>query len=293
MHPTAPQNVLVATDLGPSSETAIRFAAELAGATGARLTLFHAIAPLLFFDFGGWDPHAVQIATEKQMEHAALELRRLGDTEMSSALEIDTEVRDVYPVKGVLDAARERQCDLIVLGTHAWGPVTSFFLGSVTHGVLHQSEVPVITVRPRTGEEDRHGIRTILCPVNFSDAARAAVLWAGAIADATGAELQILHLIEPGGDGQSRSIADWLPEGISQRNVRTLIHHGHAAEEVVRHVAEHDIDLIVVGATHKRFADTTVLGTTAERIIRHSPAAVMTITLDAAAGSARQKSGAA
>lgn len=291
MKPRAPERILMATDLGPASDSALRFAGALASSLGARLVLFHAVAPMVFFDFGAWDARYVQLAAEKQADKSAEELQKIRSNLLPDSIDVEIEVRDTNPVQGIIAIAQEKQCELIVLGTHAWGPITSFFLGSVTQGVLHQSDIPVITVRPR---EDTGGpwLRKILCPVNISEAAYASLLYASMLAEKSEAELEILHLAEPDGERTSHSIGDWLPADISSAEIHTITRTGHVSEKVIQHAQQHDFDMIVVGAQHKRFLDTTVLGTTTERIIHHAPCAVMAVTMKAVEESQRE-SGAA
>lgn len=47
-------------------------------------------------------------------------------------------------------------------------------------------------------------------------------------------------------------------------------------------VRDLDADLVVIGAQHRFFSDTTVVGTTKERITRHAKHAVMTVMAPAA-----------
>jgi nucleotide-binding universal stress UspA family protein len=51
------------------------------------------------------------------------------------------------PVGGILAAAKERACDLIVMGTHGRSGISRVFLGSTTEGVLREAMVPVLVVR--------------------------------------------------------------------------------------------------------------------------------------------------
>ncbi len=43
--------------------------------------------------------------------------------------------------------ARNQDCNLIVMGSHGYGGLTSLVLGSVTQGVLTSSHVPVLVIR--------------------------------------------------------------------------------------------------------------------------------------------------
>jgi nucleotide-binding universal stress UspA family protein len=51
------------------------------------------------------------------------------------------------PATVIPEFARRQECNLIVMGSHGRGCLTSLVLGSVTQGVLTSSHVPVLVVR--------------------------------------------------------------------------------------------------------------------------------------------------
>ena len=59
--------------------------------------------------------------------------------------------------------------------------------------------------------------------------------------------------------------------------IKELVRQGHAAEQILDLARSMHSDLIVLGAQHKRFFDTTVLGTTTVRVTRHASCPVLTV----------------
>jgi nucleotide-binding universal stress UspA family protein len=51
------------------------------------------------------------------------------------------------PVEQILNIAKSKKCDLIVIGARGKGRVREFFLGSVSNAVLHSSTIPVLLVK--------------------------------------------------------------------------------------------------------------------------------------------------
>lgn len=49
-----------------------------------------------------------------------------------------------HPCDAILQAAQERNCDLIVMGSHGWRGFTKLLLGSETQKVLIHSRLPVL-----------------------------------------------------------------------------------------------------------------------------------------------------
>jgi nucleotide-binding universal stress UspA family protein len=62
---------------------------------------------------------------------------------------------------------------------------------------------------------------------------------------------------------------------------------GHAAQEILKHAGDMRAELIVIGARGHGTLKRMLLGSTAERVVRHAPCPVMVIPLpEAPAGGA-------
>jgi nucleotide-binding universal stress UspA family protein len=56
-------------------------------------------------------------------------------------------VKDQHASEGLIEAAKDRGCDLIVVGSHGYGAVGRILLGSTSLKVLTFSPVPVLICR--------------------------------------------------------------------------------------------------------------------------------------------------
>ena len=63
-------------------------------------------------------------------------------------------------------------------------------------------------------------------------------------------------------------------EGI---NVETLIIHGKPADEILHYVEKNGVDLVIMSTHGRSGVVRWTLGSVAEKVLRHSPTAVMTI----------------
>lgn len=61
---------------------------------------------------------------------------------------VSTDVLTGKPAKMILDYARKKKADLIVMSTNGRSGVSRWMLGSVTDKVVRQSPIPVLTVSP-------------------------------------------------------------------------------------------------------------------------------------------------
>jgi len=56
-------------------------------------------------------------------------------------------VKDKRPAEGIIQAAEERKCDLLVMASHGRRGIGRLLLGSQTTEVLTHSKIPVLVVR--------------------------------------------------------------------------------------------------------------------------------------------------
>jgi nucleotide-binding universal stress UspA family protein len=183
------------------------------------------------------------------------------------------------PAPMILRTADEISARLIVIGTHNHRGWRHALVGSVTNDVIHGSECPVMTLSGRGAHITEHpAVTRILCPVNFTEVARDSLRMAAHLADIFAAELLVVHVNEPGREPiEEWRVRDWIaPEMRESAKFRELVLRGGPAERVLDCAEDLGADLLVIGAQHKLFRDTTVIGTTTERLIRYADCPVIT-----------------
>ncbi len=137
--------ILVATDGSENGRHALDEALELAQAGGASVTILyvrHTPLPVL------GDPFYQRALTA--------ELRRANETVTVAAavahsmgVEAETEVLEGDPAGRIVELARLRDVDLIVVGSRGLGPIAGTLLGSVSREVLQHADRPVLVATRR------------------------------------------------------------------------------------------------------------------------------------------------
>ena len=273
------QRILAAVDFSEHSAAALGFAAALRACGNARLAALFAdsFLPPPYFTAAQTDQFKRQWSEWKQGADAALR-RFLADTLGDKSGDIETLLVEMSPAEAILHTASLWRADLVVMGTHGRSGIKRYMLGSVAERVLRGSRIPVLVARQGTGFQP---IRSILCPVNDSPAARQSLRLASRLAECFHATLTVLHVHEPGRAGGSiQDLCAWVPaEERSHCTVRELTRDGEAAREIVGLAPELGCDLLVIGAQHRRFADSTVLGATSVRVLRHAACPILAVPL--------------
>lgn len=145
------KHILIPTDGSAVAGKAIQAGVTLAKEMGAKVTGFCAETPLI--------PLHKTPGFAIQQEVAAELERRSREYAARSVAEIETAaraagvvfeplvVKSVEPYQAIIDAATDRKCDVICMGSHGHRGLTGLLLGSVTNKVLTHSKIPVVVFR--------------------------------------------------------------------------------------------------------------------------------------------------
>ena len=270
-------HILVPTDMGELGTAALRWAAMLHDRLGSRVTVMYSKAPYVATDVIAapvWvqapDPEG-KARTEESLRHFIRE----AVPQHADAFEIL--VTEEMPTFAINDAAKALDADLILMGTHARKGWRRALIGSITESVIHNATRNVLSLPPNV--TDNPGITRILCPVNLSLIGRQALQEASSLASALGAELIVIHVAGyKGAPFLEQDFTAWIDSEVRERcSYAQVVAASNEAEEVLRMAQAMEVDLIVVGAQHKLFFDTTIIGATTERVVRFSPVPVWTV----------------
>ena len=143
------ENVLVPTDFGSASDTALQYGRALAERFGARLHVLH-VAPDGFLTAAmGYGYASVPVSVQEEIELSARkQLETLLTDEDRQALHARAiVVTHNAPAAAIIEYAKSNKISLIVLGTHGRGALAHLFMGSVAERVVRLAPCPVLTVR--------------------------------------------------------------------------------------------------------------------------------------------------
>lgn len=143
------KHVLLPTDGSDAARSAAAHALALAAQMGARMTALHVIQPFELFAYAPDMLGEAQVQYEQSAQAQAQALMA-GVTQSAQAAGVALEtaiVTHAQPYEAIIEAARTRGCDLIVMGSHGRRGLSAVLLGSQTQKVLTHCQRPVLVIR--------------------------------------------------------------------------------------------------------------------------------------------------
>jgi nucleotide-binding universal stress UspA family protein len=277
--------ILCPTDFSEGSQQAVRVATDLAAATNAELVLLHAwfIPPVavsmeVSFAFNVQD---IVDDAQARLDKQVREVIAAGATNTSGELVSGVAQNEII-------AMLERQAfDLCVIGTHGRTGIARILLGSVAEKVIRHSPCSVLAVRPggKVGAFEH-----ILVPTDFSDSATHALELASHLVRSAG-EITLLHVVDLpvpyGGELPEPDLARDLDAAaagalaaaaarITTTRVTTRSLIGSPGAQTLAVLDENPgIDLVVMGSHGRTGIKRMLLGSVAEKVVRHARCPVL------------------
>lgn len=292
--------ILFARDFSSVSDQALRYAVGLAQKTGASLHLLY--AEVLHEDpFGPVDPGAPGAPEDQIRKRLRQDVDGALLTDKYPALKVQEGVeRDIAAAPAILNYAADHDIDLIVMGTHGRRGVRRLLLGSVAEEVVRRADRPVLTVRQPEAEATAPlAVERILVPIDFSDYSKEALRYACEVAGLFESKIDLLHVVEEslppafyvGGVGSIYDVEPDIENKVRERlralyeevapsgSVEAEVHAmpGKAAREISQFVEENGSDLVVMSTHGQTGLEHFLLGSVAEKVVRHVTAPVFTV----------------
>jgi universal stress protein A len=140
--------ILVPTDFSKYSQAALNYAVAFAEKFEAELYLLHVVQDLAVFI-----PDMITVSpppspTVEQLTRAVQgAFDRVIQENQLDRFSLHREVVEGTPFYEIIRFAKEKDIDLIIMGTHGHSGLAHVLLGSVTEKVVRKAPCPVLTVR--------------------------------------------------------------------------------------------------------------------------------------------------
>lgn len=152
--------------------------------------------------------------------------------------------------------------------------------------------------------------KRICCPIDFSDASRAAMEVAADVARRNAGDLTLLHaypipgytfpdgsvvaspkMMQDLADQAQRHLDEWRSEAekLGAPKVATVTAVGEPAAEILGYASQQGVELLVLGTHGRTGLEHALMGSVAERVVRRARCPVLTVHPGSKAGSGKSK----
>jgi len=143
------KHILLPTDGSKLSEKSIKQGVRMAKQLGAAITAVHVTPKTHVYDYQMQMLTASQDSIRTEDQRRAEDcLRFVKKAAAGAAVECETlHLVSDHPYKAIVNAAKKKACDLILMASHGRRGLEGFLLGSETQKVLTHSTIPVLVYR--------------------------------------------------------------------------------------------------------------------------------------------------
>ena len=264
---------MIATDFSEPAKVAVREGRALAEAFGAKVTLMHVV--------DRDDPDDVRDKSEELLEKLEGEL--LDGLENVTLRSVPNDHADV----AICGEAAVRGADLVVTARHGDHTIAEHFLGSTTERVVRHAGCSVWVAHPEDDVFTR-GRRVLACS-DLSEHSERAAVEAAEIAERFKAPLTLAHVYtfdappfayegneKRRNEGMERHATERLDalnkDKLGGREASLVVReHGSSVEALCDIATEVEAGLVVVGTRGRTGLRRLLIGSVAERVVRHAP----------------------
>lgn len=282
------ETILVGFDDSQHSKAALIEASNWIKRHGGKLILVHAV----YFDAEEFGIAPEQLEKRLKVgEKACVQTKEMLTSEFG--IEVQSLLCEGDPPTVIVDIAREKKADLIMLGTYGRKGLNRLLMGSVTSQVIVNSSADVLVIKKPciecTGE-----YKSILVPFDGSVSSQVVLNRACQLSKIDNAEITTMYvipryeemveffkssLIKKSLLMEAQKIIDMAKRIASKFgvSVKDEIQEGHAAENIVETAGRLKSDLIVMGSHGYRGVNKAIIGSTAERVIAHAACPILVV----------------
>lgn len=293
------QRILAPTDFSESARTGVRLANWLAERFAASVMVTHVVETP--FRFSGLEEVILAREELETMRLAEAQLNRLATEGPRPGPETSACVRQGKAFQEIATLAGKCGADLIVIATRGQTGLKRVWLGSTAERVVRHAPCPVLTVP--AGKPGARGkalarvrLKRIVVATDLSEFSVSALPYAAAFARQFDAEIILAHVVEPrfpppevGAlppqvvEQDESALAEECLQRLRQEvldgdlQVRTLVRNGVPFQEITRLASSLDADLIILPTHGHTGLKHVLLGSTAERVVRHADCPVLVV----------------
>jgi len=197
--------------------------------------------------------------------------------------------------------AAERNCSLIVVGSHGQNLTSEIVLGGTATDILHKATKPILLIRLRVDEDtgqavcvrkERNFMRHVLYATDFSDHSERAFDYVSQFVECGALRVMLLHVQDKARLGthlrdrlgefneidreRLEMLRDRLKD-MSGAQIDMAIPYGSPIDEILKRTEKGGASVVVMASHGRGFINELFLGSVSHNVARHSEAPVLLI----------------
>lgn len=285
-------SVLVATDLSDAADHVVGCLSPLRALGAERALLMYCLGIRHLVEL----QHLLAPMVEPKLQAQKTILEQSG-------FQVAVEIAPGLPQHEINRVAVERNCSLIVVGSHGRTMSGEIHLGGVASEIIHNMRTPILLVRLKvTIVQDRQQCEAIcanmldhvLFPTDFSDNAEYAFRTVRELAERGVKRITLMHVQDTARIGThlehrlaefneiDRERLDRLTTELTGRgstDVRSAITYGSPMTEIVQKASGDGVSLIVMGSQGRGYISEVFLGSVSHNVARRASVPVLLVPL--------------
>ncbi|MGZ3862190.1 MAG: universal stress protein [Bacteroidia bacterium] len=265
------QTILVPTDFSKNAAHALNYAIDVAKHRNAKLILLHAYN----IDFAAsYVPvNLIESEIQQAKEKSNVQLKGL-QTKVAHAGHINCECisRQDNAIEAILSVIKEKDVDLVIMGTQGASGISGLFFGSNTAAVVEKATCPVMAIPDDTRINK---LRKITYASNYHHSDIAIISEITGLAKAYGAQINILHISpdkEFAGE-EKHKMEEFIAEVEKKVNYNNLsfqlLYGADPEEKLAEYLQDDTTDLLVISTQHRSFYEKIVERSITKRLVQY------------------------
>jgi nucleotide-binding universal stress UspA family protein len=141
------KNILFPTDFSDVSEKALGYIKKLKDGGAEKVVVVHVIDQRAMQAYYQYDL-ASPLTLEKEITALAEKgLKKIEDDLKKSGFKVKTRLQMGFPIREILNAEKEENISVIVIGSHGKSNLEEMFLGSVSEKVVRKCKKPIFVIK--------------------------------------------------------------------------------------------------------------------------------------------------
>ncbi|WP_452219910.1 universal stress protein [Lacinutrix salivirga] len=273
------KKILVPTDFSKEAEQALKVAANIAKRHDCEIHLLHMLGlPVQQSDILGGSADLPEAMYFMKLAHKQFE--ELLAKEFLNGLNIIETVEFHDVATGIIEASKDNNTDLIIMGSHGADGLKEMFIGSNAEKIVRQADVPVLVIK---NDHDDFNVEHFVFASDFKNDNKETYKQAVKLAEAFNAKIHLLMVNTVGNFTTSATsnarMLDFI-EGIPFKNYTMNIYNDETVEKGILNFS-HIIDADLIGiSTHGRQGIAHFFnGSISEDLVNHAKRPVITFKI--------------